>query len=418
MLWFWSAPGLVSSNDGSHLALARAQVLRGETTLGGEVALTLFVDRAHRQGRQYSDRPPGTAWLAGPAIWVGAQLDPGLLEASRDAKVVIVQPAASRYAETYVTRVQRMRVQAPILAALQGTTLMMALHCALMGTLGLIGVVVWLRRREVSPAGCTFAMVALGLGSLWGPYSTVLFSHVTAGTLVIWCVLGLEVGTAEVEAGRPTIAVQRAALFGAGLAAGAAAATDYLVGVLVLGLALAYVPPRRWLRVAPWLLLGTLGVVAATLAYHDAAFGSPWSIGYDHHANFEFARTRGSTFSGSIAQGLWSQWGTGEGAGVLALAPVMLVGVVGCCIHRDHRWVAGAVPWIVLLAAHRTPTGGAAVDHRYLVPLMPVLALGLGLVWQRWVSGRAHGRWVGAGLLVVALVSGVLAWSHVLGVWV
>ncbi len=416
LLYAWAGPGLVSSNDGSHLALARALVLRGETTLGDEVALTLWVDRARREGRNYSDRPPGTALLAAPAVRLGAALDPGLLDTSLRTKEVMVQPAAPRYAETYVARVTRHRKRAPPLLVLQGTAAMLSLHCAAVGVFGVLGVLLLLRRRGASPAAQGFAAVGLGLACLWGPYSTVLFSHVTAGAAAIWTVLGLEAGLGEPsDSDEPRVA--RLPLLGAGLCAGWAASADYLVGVLVLGLGLAMVSPRRWPAVAPWVLLGALPVLGVTLAYHDAAFGSPWSLGYDHHANFEFARERVSTFSGNPLWGLWAQWGAGEGAGVLVLAPVMLVGLIGLLTGPERRWLVGALPWILLIAAHRTPTGGAAEDHRYLVPLMPLLAVGLGRAWSRWAEGSGRARLVAIVWVTLGAISGALAWTHTRAGW-
>lgn len=424
VLWLAVAPGLVSSNDGSHVALARALVLRGETPLREEVALTLWVDRARRDGEDYSDRPPGTALLAAPAVWLGARLDPVLLRASMESKEVVVPPAAPRYAETYAARVQRQQRPpnvAPPLLALQGTALLVALHCAVVGALGVAAVLLLLRRRGASPGAQAFAAACLGLASLWGPYSTVLFSHVTAGTCAIWALLGLELGLDEPTPSEPptsaTPSVRRGPLVLAGLAAGWAFSADYLVVLLVLGLGVAVAPPRRWLAAAPWLLLGAAPIVAATLAYHAAAFGSAWSLGYDHHANFAFARERVATFSGNPLHGLWSQWGLGEGAGVLALGPVMLAGVLGLLAHRERRWLLGALPWVLLIAAHRTPTGGAAADHRYLVPLMPMLAVGLGLAFSRWASGPGRARVVAGLLVVLAAASAALAWRHVLAVW-
>lgn len=416
LLWVAVAPGLVSSNDGSHLALARALVLHGRVALRDEVALTLWVDRARRDGHDYSDRPPGTALLAAPAVWLGARLDPVLLQASLDARDVVVTPAAPRFAETYAVRVGRhLRAPhaAPPLLALQGTALLVALHCAVVGALGVLAVVVLLRRRGASPAAQLFAAACLGVASLWGPYATVLFSHVTAGTCAIGALLGLEHG---LEGQAP--AVRRGPLVLAGLAGGFALSADYLVVLLVLGLGLAAAPPRRWLAALPWVLLGAAPILVVTLAYHQAAFGSPWSLGYDHHANFAFARDRTATFDGNPLAGLWAQWGLGQGAGVLALCPVMLVGAAGLLARRPERWwLVAALPWILLLAAHRTPTGGAAADHRYLVPLMPVLAVGLGLGWDRWATGPGRARLVAAGLVALAASSAVLAWRHSLAVW-
>jgi hypothetical protein len=393
-------------------------VLRHETALRDEVALTLWVDRSRRSGIDYSDRPPGTALLAAPAVWLGSRLDPSLLQASLEQRDVIVTPAAPRYAETYAARVKGLHARgAPPLLALQGSVLAIAVHGAIVGVAGVLAVLLLLRRRGVGWPASTFAALTLALGCLWGPYATVLFSHVTAGTLAIWALLGLQIGTGEPSADGTWPAVRRSALFGAGLAAGWAASADYLVLVLVLGIGVAMVPPRRWLAVVPWVVLGALPILAATLVYHHAAFGSPWSIGYDHHANFEFARERASTFSGNPLTGAWSQWGLGQGAGVLALAPVMLLGVAGLWRSPLRGWLVGALPWVLLLALHQTPTGGAGEDHRYLVPLMPILAVGLGLAWQRWAQGPGRARAVALGLVALALLSAALSWSHTLTGW-
>lgn len=411
----WASPGLVSSNDGSHLALARALALRHETPLREEVALTLWVDRAERDGNDYSDRPPGTALLAAPAVWLGAQLDPRFLRASEVSHAVTVRPAAPRYIHTYAIRVRRYQTgtaRGPRLLALQGTSLLVGLHCALVGALGVAVAVALLRRRGVSLAAQGFAASSLALASLWGPYATVLFSHVTAGVFAIACVLALEAGAGgDAPARRVPLAL-------AGVAAAWAFGADYLVALLVLGLGLATLPPRRLVAAAPWAVSGAAPVLVAISAYHAAAFGSPWSLGYDYNTNFAFVRARETTFDGNVLRGLWSQWGLGGGAGVLALALVMLVGVAGLAAHRERRWLVGALPWVLMLSVHHTPTGGAAADHRYIVPLMPVLAVGLGLAWSRWVDATPRGRAVGAALVALAAVSAALTWRHARAVWV
>ncbi|MBL4687333.1 MAG: hypothetical protein JKY37_22240, partial [Nannocystaceae bacterium] len=203
----------------------------------------------------------------------------------------------------------------------------------------------------------------------------------------------------------------------AGLFAGWAVSADYLVGVLALGMAVAACDWRSEARLIVWVAAGSLPIVGATLAYHDAAFGSPLSIGYDHQANFEFARNRLSTFSGNPLTGLWTLWGLGEGAGVLAMSPIAGFGLLGLAVSPWRRVALAAVPWVVLLSFHKTPGGGGSVDHRYLVPLIPVLALGLGVLWQRWVTdGGASRRLLGAALVTLALASGFMVWSHFLQV--
>lgn len=395
--WGVVATGLVSSNDGSHVALARALALRGETTIDAESQLTLWVDRARREGHDYSDRPPGTAFLAVPAVWIGNTLDPWLLRQSLERKEVLVVPAGARYADTYAIRA---RGRLPLLA-LQGTALALAAHTALVGAAGILFVVLLLRRLGVGRGGQIFATATLGLGSLWGPYSTMLFSHGTSATLIAVAVL-----LCSVDAERP----RRWSALLAGLAGGWAVATDYLLVLAVVPLVLVCVHWRRW----PLVLLGALPIAGLTMAYHSAAFGSVWSIGYDFQTNFEFARSRAATFDGGFLHGLWVLWGAGHGAGVLAQAPVLFVGIAALvAAKRERRWLLALVPWVLVLCFHHTPWGGATRDHRYLIPLLPVLGVGLGLAWQRWVgrSGR-RARLVAAALLALALLSTALVWSH------
>ncbi len=405
--------GLVSSNDGSHVALGRALVLRGETSIDPEVGLTLWVDRAERAGRDYSDRPPGTAFAALPALWLGSRFDDGWRDASlarlragADPKqlheVVTVRPATDRYIATYGKRRLETGDPSPNLIALQGTALFVGLHAGLMGALGLAFMLALLRRRGVDAAGQCVVLVAIGVGTLWGPYSTMLFSHVTAGTMLVGCLWGLEsMRDAQSQRGRWV-----AGAF-AGLAGAWAISTDYALVVAVVPLVLLVGGWRDLHRV----VLGAVPLVLATAAYHDAAFGSPLSIGYDHHATFAFATTRAATFSGNPITGLWALWGAGEGAGALAMAPVMLVAALG--LGRERRLALALVPWAVLLCFHRTPTAGAGTDHRYLVPAIGVLGVGLGAAWT-WAATRPapQCRALRAILVLLAAVSATLVWSH------
>ncbi len=412
VVWISLASGLVSSNDGSHVALARAIALRGETTIDPEVGLTLWVDRARRDGHDYSDRPPGTAFAALPATRVGAWLDaPWYAETKariaagadvRDVEaLVVVRPATDRYIATYGERRLAQGGKGPNLVALQGTALAITIHAAVIGALGIWAVTALLRRRGVGTPGQLFAALALGVGTLWGPYSTMLFSHVTAATALALVLLGL-------DRLRDADTPRRIATFGAlaGLAAGWAIATDYALVVAIVPLVLAHTAPRRLVPVA----LGAVPIVAATLVYHDAAFGSPFSIGYDHHASFEFARDRTSTFSGDPLHGAWTLLGFGDGAGLLAQSPIAVVGLAGLAVVGQRRLLLAVLPWMILLCFHQTPAGGAGEDHRYLVPALGPAAIGLGLLWQR-IGDRRAGAYAIA-LVVLAAASAVLVWSH------
>ena len=414
-LWASLASGLVGSNDGSHVALARALMVRGETTIDPEVGLTLWVDRAHRNGHDYSDRPPGTAFAALPAVGIGALIDPTwgattLARINEDPKqdidaLVVVRPATEQYLSTYGKRRLQFAAKAPNLIELQGTAAAVTIHAAIVGALGLWGVALLLRRREVDTYGQTFAVVSLGACTLWGPYSTMLFSHVTAGTALVLMLLALDhLGDADGTRSRFVLGGL------AGLAGAWAIAADYALLVVVVPLVLIEASPRNWLPVA----IGSLPIVAATLAYHQAAFGSPLSIGYDHQTNFDFARERGATFDGNPLQGAWTLFGFGHGgAGVLALSPITFIGLGGLALVGRRRVLLAFVGWAILLCFHHTPWGGVGSDHRYLIPALGPAAVGLGMLWKRFATpGDRRAHLYAAVFVVLALTSSALVWAH------
>jgi hypothetical protein len=405
MSW-WIGQGLVSSNDGSHLALGRALVLRGETRIDPEESLTLFIDRAYRDGHVYSDRPPGTAFAALPAVWIGDRLDPILKRASARRGEIVTMPATRRYVETYGVRRERHGGAGPALADLQGTAVMLTAQAGFMGSLGLWAMLTWLRVRGVGVPAQIFAAATVALATLWGPYSTALFSHVTAGTALMLMLLSLDLARRRRDGGdarAPWLDVA------AGLAGGWAVATDYALVLAVVPLVALGTEPRRW----PAIAAGVVPIGVATALYHQAAFGSVWAIGYDHHAQFEFARDRASTFSGNPLDGAWTLWGLGRGAGVFAQSPIVILGIVGLVLGSQSRKLLALCPWFVALTFHRTPWGGDTFDHRFLVPMLPLVGLGLGSLWDR-ATRRPDRRLILAALTGLALLSAALVWTHFL----
>ncbi len=405
-VWVASASGLLSSNDGSHLALARALALRGETTIEPDRALTLGVDLSLHNDRVYSDRPPGTAFTALLAVWLGDRLDPAALaraqEQVRAGDDVHPLPACPPYISTYAKRFPA----APPLAKRIATSVLIGLHAALMGLLALVLLERMLVALGLAREARRFAIAGLGLATLLGPYSTALYAHVPSATMVSGFLLGVLALRRHADASTRAQAIALAT----GLAGAWAVACDYLLALAIVPTTLLALPWRRW----PLVLLGTLPIALATLAYHDAAFGSPFAIGYDFHATFEFARSRNETFDGDMLEGLWILLGSGRGAGMLAQSPLALVGLVVLVVvalrdpqRRELGLLAlGFVPWLLALGRHETPWGGGTDDHRYLIPLLPLAGLGLALAWAR-AGLLAKGL-----LLLLALGSAWRVWSH------
>ncbi len=399
-LWVAQIRGSLSSNDGSHLALARALALEQRAELGPEAWRTLRVDLAVRDGRFYSDRPPGTAFAALPAAWLGAQLDPALTPTDPSTPTLV--PAAS---ELYASTARSRAAWAPPAELFVGTALAIGLHGVLMGLLGL-GALAWILAHFATQLRAKVAgLVILAAGTAYGAYAPLLFSHVSAAAFA-WLALAASLAAAQERARAKPLAAL------AGLCGAWAIACDYsLVLAIVPALALA-LPPRRW----PWALAGALPMAAAVAAYHQAAFGSPFAIGYDFSTNFAFARSRASTFSGDPLAGAWTLLGAGHDAGLLVRAPVVLAGWIALALpppanadadtRARLRWgrrsFLAFVPWLILLCFHRTPWGGAGADHRYLIVALPFALLG--------ALGHAHTRARQFAWLALGLVSALCFW--------
>lgn len=419
LVWVGNSAGIVSSNDGSHVALARALAVHGRTAIEDDKALTLGVDMAERDGHAYSDRPPGTAFAFLAGAWLGDRGDPRMranaIAQARAGEPVDPLPGPEVYVLTYSAR----SPTGPPLVDRIATSIASNLHAACVGLLGLLFVARLSRRAGVDEPGVVFVLATVGAATLWGPYSTALFAHVSAATGVAGFLLGV-----AWLADRPLVAGDRRAAVAAaatGLAGAWAISCDYLLLLAIVPIAGLGIGWPRW----PWVLVGTSPIVAATLAYHDAAFGGPFAVGYDYQTNFAFARERGSTFSGSLFDGLWTLWGAGRGAGVLVQSPITMVGVAAAVgfvaapslrarlAPSTHEWLRAAAIglgiWALALALHRTPWGGGTEDHRYLVPLLPLVAVGLGLAFTHAPT------WLRVGLTAIALVSAVLVWRHFLG---
>ncbi len=202
----------------------------------------------------------------------------------------------------------------------------------------------------------------------------------------------------------------------AGVCGAWAVAADYALLFVVVPMGLFLVSWRRW----AWITAGAAPVIGATMAYHQAAFGSALAIGYDLHANFAFARTLSAMFGSNPLQGAWTLFGAGrgvglvagagQGAGLLVMSPITLVGLVALAWSDKRRWLFVFVPWLVLLCFHQTPWGGATADHRYLIPLFPFIAAGLAWLWERG-SGKRQ-MVLRVALVLILCVSTWLVWAH------
>ena len=145
----------------------------------------------------------------------------------------------------------------------------------------------------------------------------------------------------------------------------------------------------------PVLLAGAL-----SLWWNAARFGSVWDAGY----------VETETFSANWLVGV-SGLLVGPARGLLWYSPVLILAVPGAIAlwrrnKAGSRWLllasaAIALIYVALYGKWYMWHGGYSWGPRFLVPLMPLLALWTGPVWRRLIAGRSWLAWAGAIALLI-----------------
>jgi hypothetical protein len=312
------------------------------------------MDKALRHGHYYCDKAPGLSFAAAPALLL----------------IRTVFRTLDFYPEN------------PLIAWML-IVITVAIPCALACML-----LFRLLRREAGGAAAACAVVFTALGTLFFIYSGLFYSHAPAAALLVFALY--LVATPWQQGAAPS----SRALLGCGLLIGCATATEYtaaIPGLAVAGIAMHAAGARRAL---PWLVLGGLAPALGLAAYNNAAFGSPFSIGYFHEADPYFSKEMARGIGGvswprpqALAAILASPT-----RGLLWTAPVLLFAIPGCVwgVKQGHRaralCMAGAFGFgamLIVNAGYYEPFGGHTPGPRLLVCALPLLAAPLAFAWQR-----------------------------------
>jgi len=281
--------------------------------------------------------------------------------------------------------------------------------------------------ERVEPGLGTAAAVTLGAGTLVMPFATMLFSHLLAAVLgfAAFAVLWRE------REGPARLGLVAAA----GLLAGFAITTEYPLAIVagivgVYGLARGDVI-RRGLAYGAGLVAGLLPL----FAYNLWAFGSLTHNSYGDAVKIQGISGHavlGLNDSGFFGIGMPSLHALGQllfaPRGLLVLSPVLALGVAGTVLlHRRGRRAealtiaAVSVAFLIYNSGYYLPFGGGSPGPRFLIPMLPFLAVPLALAFRRFPALTVALAVPSAMLMVVAtathpLISsdGVWDWANVL----
>ncbi len=248
----------------------------------------------------------------------------------------------------------------------------------------LLLVLVWSAAERLQPGFGAATAVTLGLGTMALSLSTLLFSHIFTAFLgfAAFALLMRE------RDGPPRAWLCAAA----GLTIGYAISSEYPLALLagLLGLYLLSrrdaLTPLGVLRRGGAFAAGALVGLVPLALYNRAAFHSLTHVAYanvpQQHRGF-FGITAPSL---RVAATL-----LGDSRGLLTLAPVLAMGALGAVAlyRRGVRAEALVIGGVCLLyltynSGYYLPFGGAFMGPRFLATVLPFLALGLAIAFERW----------------------------------
>jgi hypothetical protein len=340
-----------SWNQTSHYDLIRA-LDRGQTTIDRYQANT--GDKAFYRGHWYSARAPGLALYSLPFY-------DGL-------KAV----GAERWAS-----------ESPAQRNDDEMIYLLNLWAGVLPGLGLLLLVRHLAER-LQPGYGTAAAVALGLGTIALPLSTLLFSHVFAAMLG-FAAFALMMRERDGPP-RPSL------LLLAGLAMGYAGASEYplfflgaVLGVYLLSRRDAFTALGVLRRAGAYVLGGLIGIVPLLL-YNHYAFGS-WT----HLAYSNIPRQQQGFFGIDLPSLRVMATLLLDSRGLFTLSPVLAMGALGIVLlyRRGQRAEALAIAAVCVLyvgynSGYYLPFGGGFMGPRFLMTMLPFLALPIGLALARF----------------------------------
>ena len=243
----------------------------------------------------------------------------------------------------------------------------------------LLSIVVRRLVLTVRPSVATPVALALSLGTMLLPFAGELFGHVLAALFLTSAWLLIR---------RP--AVDTKVMLGAGLLLSAAVGTEYPVVIPAVVMVIAAITAHGW-RSNVALTLGGLAGAVPMLAYHWLVFESPFTTAYQGHMpNFP---TSGALkiYNLAVPQGDELVKALVGDRGLFTLAPVCalacgfaVLAITGSTrTRRDGVIALVALGSLWVVSAGIDAYGGWSPGPRYLIPVLPLLAVPLAEAWAR-----------------------------------
>jgi hypothetical protein len=349
-------------NGNSRLGLTFALVEEGRLTIDSfhNREGTVTGDKSFSNGHYYSDKAIGTSVVGSvfylPIYWLTQLLDQKL----------------SLWVVKYLL-----------------TFFVIGLPSALAGSL----MYVVCRSMTGSKLQAYAATLAITLGTMYLPFSSVFFGHQLAASL-LFCAFFM-VFQLKVDPGSSKIG----SLFLIGLLLGLSLITEYTTALVVVPLGVYYFhaicKEQLFSRLTATILpaLGGLIPVTILLIYNKLCFGDPLSLGYEHLSSRFFRDSMAQGFMGiRWPQPMVLYYLTVHPAhGLFWQSPVLIMSLFGAYfMFRAQQYRAEATiaittffSYLLINSGYYMWWGGWSFGPRHLIPMLPFLCLPLVFVPKR-----------------------------------
>lgn len=243
--------------------------------------------------------------------------------------------------------------------------------------------------------------IILGLGTILLPFGTMLFSHVLSACLgfAAFYLLGLP--------GRDRERDGLGLILAAGALAGYAVSTEYPLAILALVLALDLAwrraPVRALLAYGAGVVMGLIPL----LLYDWWAFGAPLHLSYSYVAanSSGFLGVGGPSLRAAVRLLVSDR-------GLFVVTPVVAAALAGMFVlYREGRHRDAMVPAVVAAAyfgyntCYYLPFGGSVPGPRFLITMLPFLAVPLAAAYRRAPLATLSLAAVSAATMIAATVT-------------